>query len=103
MYRALQHQLDAEYLDARKLYLQEIAERGKGPDALNMLALVEWHLGNVDRADELIANAVELAPNVPAIRANERLIHRARTLRKFTHAIFDPDSDAHPSAPAEDR
>ena len=36
MYRALQHQLDAEYLDARRLYLEDIDERGKSPDALNM-------------------------------------------------------------------
>ena len=78
MYRALQHQLDAEYLDARRLYLEEIAERGKSPDVWNMLAIVEWHLGNVDKAGELIADAVQLAPNVSAIRSNEELIHRAR-------------------------
>ena len=96
MYRALRHQLDAEYLDARKLYLEDISERGKSPDALNMLALVEWHLGNVDRADELIADAVKVAPDVAAIRANEKLIHRARTLREFRRAIFDPESDVHP-------
>src|SRR6478609_5926462 len=96
MYRALQHQLDAEYLDARRLYLEDIDERGKSPDALNMLALVEWHLGNVDRADELIGHAVQLAPNVSAIRVNEALICRARALRNFRKAIFDPDSDVHP-------
>ena len=99
MYRALQHQLDAEYLDARRLYLEEIAERGKNPDALNMLAVVEWHLGNVVRADELITDAVRLAPDVAAIRANENLIHRARALRKFRPAIFDPDSNVLPADP----
>jgi glycosyltransferase involved in cell wall biosynthesis len=44
----------------------------------------------------LIADAVQLAPNVSAIRSNEQLIHRARALRKFKQAIFDPDLDVHP-------
>jgi len=99
MHRALQHQLDAEYRDARRLYSEEIAERGKNPDALNMLALVEWHLGNLDRAEQLITDAVRLAPGVPAIRANQNLLTCAFGLRKFKHAIFDPQSDVHPVDP----
>lgn len=97
MYRALQHQLDAEYADARTLYLDDMAERGENPDALNMLALVQWHLGNLDAARQCIGEAARLAPGVPAIQANERLIDRACALRDLKHAIFDPHSDTRPA------
>src|SRR5690349_8482701 len=95
MYRALQHQLDAEYVDARRLYTEAIAEGGQNPDAMNMLALVEWHLGNIDDAMQLITQAVRLAPGVPALRANHDFIAHAVMLRTFRAAIFDPDRDTH--------
>jgi len=96
MYRALQHQLDAEYGHARRLYIEAIAEAGQHPDAMNMLALVEWHLGNIDDAMQLVTKAVRLAPGVPALRANHDFIAHAVMLSNFRAAIFDPDRDTHP-------
>jgi len=97
MHRALRHQIDAEYLDARRLYGEAMAEAGPIPDALNMLALVQLHLGNVDEALRLVQHAVRLAPGIPAIQANENLIRHAAGLRKFRHAIFDHAFDALPA------
>ena len=97
MHRALRHQIDAEYLDARRLYGEAMAEAGPIPDALNMLALVQLHLGNVDEALRLVQDAVRLAPGIPAIQANENLIRHAAGLRKFRHAIFDHAFDALPA------
>ena len=99
LFQALKHQLDAEYLDARRLYTEAIAETGPTPDALNMLALVEWHLGNVDRAWQLVTHAARLAPGAPAIRANGHFIGRAWALRKFRSRIFDPATDVRAVAP----
>ena len=97
MHRALRHQLDAEYLDARRLYGEAMATAGPNPDALNMLALVELHLGNVDEALRLVEDASRLAPGVPAIQANENLIRHAAGLCKFRDSIFDQAFDAPPA------
>lgn len=96
--QALRHQLDAEYVEARRLYTEALAEGGPTPDALNMLALVEWHVGNVDAALRRVTDAARLAPGVPAILANGRFIASAFALRKFKPRIFDPATDAHPVA-----
>jgi len=96
--RALEHQVDGEYLEARKLYAEVIENTGPNPDALNMLALVEWHLGNVDTALHLVTKAATLAPGIPAILANGRFIAHASALRKFRPRIFDPATDVYPVA-----
>lgn len=96
MHRALRHQIDAQFTEAKDLYEEVLRESRQNPDALNMLALVESNLGNTDVAMALIAEAVQLAPSAPMIRENERVISHLWNLRKFTPAIFDPAVDAYP-------
>ena len=91
-------QQDALFSEAKSLYERALSEFAENPDALNMLAMVEYNLGSLDRAATLVAQAARLAPNVPAVRINRRIIDGATRVRTYRPFIFDPLVDRHPTA-----
>ena len=98
MQRALALQMDAQFPEAKLLYEQALAEGGDNYNVLNMLALVEYNLGNLDRAEALAEDAVRLAPGFAAAQENQRIIAAARRVRSYRPFIFDPSVDRHPPA-----
>jgi glycosyltransferase involved in cell wall biosynthesis len=98
MQRALALQMDAQFPEARLLYEQALAEGSDNYNVLNMLALVEYNLGNLERAETLAADAVRLAPGFAAAQENQRIIAAARRVRGYRPFIFDPSVDRHPPA-----
>jgi glycosyltransferase involved in cell wall biosynthesis len=98
MQRALALQMDAQFAEAKLLYERALAEGGNNYNVLNMLALVEYNLGNLDRAETLAADAVRLAPGFAAAQGNQRIIAAARRVRAYRPFIFDPSVDRHPPA-----
>ena len=98
MQRALTLQMDAQFPEAKLLYEQALADGGNNYNVLNMLALVEYNLGNLDRAETLAADAVRLAPGFAAAQKNQRIITAARRVRACRPFIFDPLVDRHPPA-----
>jgi glycosyltransferase involved in cell wall biosynthesis len=96
MQRALALQMDAEFPEAKALFEEALADRGDNYNALNMLALVEYNLGNLDRAATLAAEAARLAPGLAAVQENQRIIAAARRVHAYRPFIFDPLADQHP-------
>ena len=94
---ALRHQLDAEFDDARTLYRKVLATSPINVDALNMLAMVEFNLGNLDASLALADEAIRLAPASSEIRQNHAFVHAASEIRGFRNAVFDPAIDAYPA------
>ena len=93
---ALRHQLDAEFLEARSLYREVLATSKDNVDALNMLAMVEFNLGNLDASVALADQALRHAPTSSAVRQNHAFVHAALEIRGFRRAVFDPDLDTYP-------
>ena len=93
MQQALAAQRDARFEAAKRLYQEVLALAPASVDALNMLALVEYALGDVDHALERVAAAMRLAPNLAAVRHNERIIAAAMRVRSFRPFVFDPQTD----------
>lgn len=88
--------MDAEFLEAKKLYEEVIVDVGANPDALNMLALVEYSLGNISVAMKLVTDAATLAPLASMVRQNEKIIKGTLELGRFRSRIFDPNCDKYP-------
>jgi glycosyltransferase involved in cell wall biosynthesis len=97
---ALEHLLDAEFEDARVLYRKVLATSKTNVSALNMLALVEFNLGNVDASVALADEALRLAPASFDVQKNHAFVRPASELRGLRNAIFDPDVDAYPASEA---
>src|ERR1700722_17982238 len=60
--------------DAARLYRQIIAAQPKSPDAMNLLAMVEYQHRKFDVALSLIDQALALAPEQPSFHMNRGLI-----------------------------
>jgi glycosyltransferase involved in cell wall biosynthesis len=98
MQQATVFQMNAQFSDAKSLYERAVEECPDSADAFNMLALVEYSLGNLDRAAVVAAEAARLAPNAAAVRNNRAIIEGARRVRTYRSRIFDPQADQHPPA-----
>jgi glycosyltransferase involved in cell wall biosynthesis len=98
---ALRHQLDAEFDDAQVLYRKVLATSDANVDALNMLAMVEFNLGNLDASLALADDAIRLAPTSSEVRQNHAFVRAAAELRAFRDAIFDPAVDSYPASDAQ--
>lgn len=101
MQRALALQMDARFSEAKVLFEQVLADSPGNGDALNMLALVEYSLGDLDRAASLAADAARMAPGLASAQENQRIIAAARRVRAFRPRVFDSASDRYSAGPGD--
>ena len=81
MEAALAHQTAGRLHEAAKLYSEALKSAPKTHDALHMLGVIEWSLGNFDRGEELILGAMALRPAYASIQSNLQMLRDARLAR----------------------
>jgi hypothetical protein len=81
MERALAKQMAGEVDKAAREYRVVIAAAPATHDALHMLGVIELGRGNLDLAEQLIAQALPLRAPYPALEHNRQLVQEARLAR----------------------
>ena len=84
MEAALVHQREGRADEAARHYRDVLAVAPQTHDALHMLAMARWSLGDYAEARRLIEEALTLRPEYPAIRQNLSLVLSAQRARERT-------------------
>src|SRR5258706_1037761 len=78
MFAALEAQQAARVDDAAALYQSVLEEEPDNFDALHMLGVIRYGLGELSQAEALVRRAITVNPRVAAAHTNLRLILTAR-------------------------
>ena len=81
MEAALAYQTAGRLDEAAKLYREALKTAPKTHDALHMLGVIEWSLGDLDRGEELILEAMTLRPAYQGIQSNLQMLRDVRLAR----------------------
>jgi glycosyltransferase involved in cell wall biosynthesis len=81
MEAALAHQTAGRQDEAARLYREALKTAPKTHDALHMLGVIEWSLGDLDRGEALILEAMTLRPAYQSIQSNLQMLRAARLAR----------------------
>ena len=81
MEAALAYQTAGRQDEAAKLYREALKTAPKTHDALHMLGVIEWSLGDLDRGEELILEAMTLRPAYQSIQSNLQMLRDVRLAR----------------------
>lgn len=85
---------------AQVIYQQVLAAFPEHPDALHLLGLVEFQLGRMDRAQELIGQAIRLAPGAAHFQANLGLVLAGMGKWMEAIAAYERALEMHANFPA---